>query len=184
MIRSLRQAVTRLQTRDGDLAKQLRRAASSVPLNLGEGRRRAGKDRLHLWRIAGGSACGSPRPGATSPATRSPSRWRSSIGCAQPPGSSPTEPITGRRPPGRQCQRPPHWHRRRRRSSESAPTIGCGLRLEFGLERARRTLIGRLYWREPRDKGTEGDNRVRSVPRPGRILSASDCCTPSPSCAP
>ena len=46
------------------------------------------------------------------------------------------------------------------------------------------TLIGRLYWREPRDKGTEGDNRVRSVQRPGRIPHASDCCTPSPSCAP
>ena len=27
-----------------------------MPLNLGEGRRRTGKDRLHLWRVAGGSA--------------------------------------------------------------------------------------------------------------------------------
>ncbi len=39
-----------------DLVKQLRRAASSVALNLSEGRKRRGGDRLHLWRIASGSA--------------------------------------------------------------------------------------------------------------------------------
>jgi len=37
-------------------APQLRRAAASVPLNLGEGRRRCRKDRIHLWRVAAGSA--------------------------------------------------------------------------------------------------------------------------------
>jgi four helix bundle protein len=41
---------------DRDLVDQLRRAATSVSLNLSEGRRRAGKDRLHCWRIAAGSA--------------------------------------------------------------------------------------------------------------------------------
>ncbi len=42
--------------RDPDLAKQIRRAAASMALNLGEGRRRQGRDRLHLWRVAAGSA--------------------------------------------------------------------------------------------------------------------------------
>jgi four helix bundle protein len=44
-----------LERRDKDLARQLRRAASSVALNLSEGRKRVGRDRLHLWRIADGS---------------------------------------------------------------------------------------------------------------------------------
>jgi four helix bundle protein len=56
LIASLRAPLSRLQTHDADLAGQLRRAASSVPLNLSEGRRRIGKDRLHLWRVAAGSA--------------------------------------------------------------------------------------------------------------------------------
>ena len=41
---------------DADLARQLRRAVASVPLNLAEGSRRAGKDRMHHYRIAFGSA--------------------------------------------------------------------------------------------------------------------------------
>jgi four helix bundle protein len=41
---------------DAGLADQLKRAAQSVPLNIDEGSRRAGRDRLHLWRIAAGSA--------------------------------------------------------------------------------------------------------------------------------
>ena len=45
-----------VNARDPDLARQLRRAASSVPLNLREGRRRSGKDRAHHFRIAAGSA--------------------------------------------------------------------------------------------------------------------------------
>ena len=56
LIRCLRPVVGRLEQRDRGLARQLREAASSVALNLGEGRRRVGKDRLHFWRIAGGSA--------------------------------------------------------------------------------------------------------------------------------
>ena len=45
-----------LRSHDRDLEKQLRKAASSIALNLGEGRKRTGRDRLHFWRIASGSA--------------------------------------------------------------------------------------------------------------------------------
>lgn len=41
--------------RDADLARQLRRAVASVPLNLAEGAQRCGKDRAHLYRVAAGS---------------------------------------------------------------------------------------------------------------------------------
>lgn len=41
---------------DPDLGRQLRRAAASVPLNLAEGAQRRGRDRMHLYRIAAGSA--------------------------------------------------------------------------------------------------------------------------------
>jgi four helix bundle protein len=56
LIDALRTPIERVRNHDSALASQLRRAASSVPLNLSEGRRRVGKDRLHLWRIAAGSA--------------------------------------------------------------------------------------------------------------------------------
>jgi four helix bundle protein len=56
LIRRLRGLVARIQTCDGDLANQIRRAASSVPLNLSEAQRRAGRDRSHLFRVAAGSA--------------------------------------------------------------------------------------------------------------------------------
>ena len=56
LIQSLRAPIARLKTHDSALATQLSRAANSVSLNLNEGRRRIGKDRLHLWRIAAGSA--------------------------------------------------------------------------------------------------------------------------------
>lgn len=56
LVRSLEQPLACLDRRDTDLAKQLRRAAASVSLNLSEGSRRHGKDRIHLWRIAAGSA--------------------------------------------------------------------------------------------------------------------------------
>ncbi|HEV8323437.1 MAG TPA: four helix bundle protein [Myxococcota bacterium] len=56
LIRELRALVARLQTHDADLASQIRRAASSVPLNVSEGRRRVGRDRAHVWRVAAGSA--------------------------------------------------------------------------------------------------------------------------------
>ena len=49
-------ALGRVAQRDADLGRQLRRAVASVPLNLAEGACRAGKDRLHHYRIAAGSA--------------------------------------------------------------------------------------------------------------------------------
>jgi len=56
LVRSLRVPVLRLRRRDRALSDQVRRAASSVALNLAEGRRRSGADRTHCWRIAAGSA--------------------------------------------------------------------------------------------------------------------------------
>ena len=56
LVRHLREPLVVLARRDPSLADQLRRAAASVPLNVAEGRRRTGRDRLHHWRIAAGSA--------------------------------------------------------------------------------------------------------------------------------
>ena len=56
LVRALRPLANRLDRHDRALAKQLRAAASSVPLNLAEGRGRRKGDRLHHWRIAAGSA--------------------------------------------------------------------------------------------------------------------------------
>ncbi len=56
MIRRVREPLAALAARDPDLARQLRRAAAAVALNLSEGRRRHGRDRIHLWRVAAGSA--------------------------------------------------------------------------------------------------------------------------------
>src|SRR6185436_12076499 len=55
-IAQLRPLVASIALEDADLARQLRRAATSVPLNLGEGRQRNGRDRKHLYRVAAGSA--------------------------------------------------------------------------------------------------------------------------------
>ena len=55
IIRSLKEPLAQLESVNPDLARQLRRAAVSVSLNLSEGRRRVGKDRRHHWRIALGS---------------------------------------------------------------------------------------------------------------------------------
>lgn len=41
---------------DRDLASQIRRAGSSILLNLAEGAGRRGRDRIHFYRIALGSA--------------------------------------------------------------------------------------------------------------------------------
>jgi four helix bundle protein len=56
LARSLRDLLRRLARVDQELARQIRRAATSVALNLAEGNGRAGKDRLHCFRIARGSA--------------------------------------------------------------------------------------------------------------------------------
>jgi len=55
-IRALRPIVLQVRRHDRELAEQITDAASSASLNLSEGRRREGKDRLHCWRIADGSA--------------------------------------------------------------------------------------------------------------------------------
>src|SRR5262245_27060618 len=56
LVRELAPLVARIVQHDRSLADQVRRAATSVPLNLAEGARRCGRDRLHLFRIAAGSA--------------------------------------------------------------------------------------------------------------------------------
>ena len=55
-IETLRDPVAKLAQHDSSLADQVRRAASSAALNLGEGRKRAGKDRRQFWRVGAGSA--------------------------------------------------------------------------------------------------------------------------------
>jgi four helix bundle protein len=49
-------ALDQIEQRDRDLTDQIRRAAASVVLNIAEGAQRSGKDRLHCFRIAAGSA--------------------------------------------------------------------------------------------------------------------------------
>ena len=56
LIALVRKPLEALRSRDPDLHRQIRTAASSLALNLAEGNRRAGKDRLQHFRIAAGSA--------------------------------------------------------------------------------------------------------------------------------
>ena len=56
LVGAMRPVVERVKLHDRDLALQLRRATSSVPSNIGEGARRAGRDRTQFFRIAAGSA--------------------------------------------------------------------------------------------------------------------------------
>ncbi len=56
LVKLVRQILGAVQRFDGNLASQLRRAATSVPLNLAEGLRRRGRDRAHLLTVAQGSA--------------------------------------------------------------------------------------------------------------------------------
>ena len=56
MVRAVRPLAAKLARQDTSLMKQLKSAASSVPLNLAEGRQRTKGDRLHHYRIAAGSA--------------------------------------------------------------------------------------------------------------------------------
>jgi four helix bundle protein len=53
---SLPEIVRRIRRHNGVLADQIERSASSIAANLGEGNRRQGRDRLHFFRIAAGSA--------------------------------------------------------------------------------------------------------------------------------
>ena len=56
MSQALCSVLKQIQQHDRDLALQLRRAGASAPSCLSEGSQRVGRDRLHLYRIAGGSA--------------------------------------------------------------------------------------------------------------------------------
>jgi four helix bundle protein len=56
LVAALRAPVERIRRYDRDLADQIRRAASSVALNVSEGNQRVGRDRTHLFRVAAGSA--------------------------------------------------------------------------------------------------------------------------------
>jgi four helix bundle protein len=56
LVRGIRGVIVLVGQQDAALAGQLRRAVASVPANIAEGNRRAGRDRRHLWRVAAGSA--------------------------------------------------------------------------------------------------------------------------------
>jgi len=56
LIQALRAPVTKLQQHDRAETAQLTNAANSIAHNVSEGRRRVGKDRVHLFRIGAGSA--------------------------------------------------------------------------------------------------------------------------------
>ena len=56
MVAALRPVMAQLSKCDRALTDQVRRAASSVALNLAEGNRRTGQDRMQFFRIAAGSA--------------------------------------------------------------------------------------------------------------------------------
>ena len=56
IVRLLRQPVARVQTHNPGLASQIRRAATSIALNVSEANRRSGADRRQRFRIAAGSA--------------------------------------------------------------------------------------------------------------------------------
>lgn len=56
LIHSLRELLPRSEKRDRDLTRRIRRAATSIALNLKEGNRRTGRDRTQHFKIAAGSA--------------------------------------------------------------------------------------------------------------------------------
>src|SRR5687767_2383905 len=56
IVRLMARFIDDVAAHDPDLARQMRRAVTSIPLNLAEGRQRAGKDGRHLYRVAAGSA--------------------------------------------------------------------------------------------------------------------------------
>ena len=55
-IKLVRPIIEKVARHDPDLARQMRKAATSAPSNLAEGNRRRGRDRSHLFSVALGSA--------------------------------------------------------------------------------------------------------------------------------
>ena len=55
-IRELKVLVPIIKRHDADLARQIRKAGSSVTLNLAEGSKRRGEDRTYHYTVAAGSA--------------------------------------------------------------------------------------------------------------------------------
>ena len=56
IVASLPRVERLIRRHSAQLADQIERASGSIAANLGEGNRRQGKDRLHFFRIAAGSA--------------------------------------------------------------------------------------------------------------------------------
>ncbi len=56
LIHALRPVLKRIEARETDLARQLRRAASSTLQNICEANKRVNRDRANRFRIAGGEA--------------------------------------------------------------------------------------------------------------------------------
>src|SRR5579862_1557812 len=55
LLRALQPVLEMIRTHDRNLADQAKRAGTSIPLNVAEGRQRGGRDRKHFYRIALGS---------------------------------------------------------------------------------------------------------------------------------
>jgi four helix bundle protein len=56
MVKALREPIDAIRRSDASLADQALRAAQSVVLNVAEGQRRIGRDRVRFFAIAAGSA--------------------------------------------------------------------------------------------------------------------------------
>lgn len=56
LVSTMRPVIEHLRQRDPGLTRQMKDATNSIASNVSEGGRRAGRDRLHSWRVAAGSA--------------------------------------------------------------------------------------------------------------------------------
>jgi four helix bundle protein len=56
LVAAMGPVIAKVKRRDVDLSNQLKRAVTSIPLNLAEGAERRGKDRVQHYRVAAGSA--------------------------------------------------------------------------------------------------------------------------------
>lgn len=54
--RAVAPLIGKIARRDPDLAKQLRKALPSIAMNIAEGRRRMGRDRIYHYNVSAGSA--------------------------------------------------------------------------------------------------------------------------------